>query len=324
MSIQLCVYNPQTTFIDVIDSSVLFSSVVSTNAVAGVDIPAGSLVHIQQIGQALVAVLADSEANTPAVGIVGQYSPAGSAITITFSGLVSRVVGSLSPSDVGSALYLSTMGGVSTTPGTLRQSVGILVVAGTSVATYIFSLNPSNSGGGSLTPVGEYVAGVRDGVNTTFLLSSVPLTGSLILQSNEQVLTIGVSYSVSGRTITWLTTPPLAGDSVYANYFTGSTPSVYPNIVLADTDGGAPFTLFSANGQLLVAAGGTGAVANIKLTEPISGAVLTVAITDGQIETLLIGGVGVASVPLTDTILYQTNFLLTAFNDGAEITLKLT
>lgn len=65
----------------------------------------------------------------------------------------------------------------------------------------------------------EEVSGTKDGVNKTFSLSYTPITNSLSLYLNGQLLLEGLSkdYTLSGLEIT-LTDAPSSGESVYAIY----------------------------------------------------------------------------------------------------------
>lgn len=136
----LCVFNPTTTLIDVIDSSSVLSSVVSISAIAGNNITAGGLVHIQQTGGVTTAVSADATLNLAAVGFSTAAAAAGSTVSVSISGVVTIPTGSLVQANVGSPLYLSSGGSVSLTVGALPQIVGTLVSIGPSgFSTFVYN-----------------------------------------------------------------------------------------------------------------------------------------------------------------------------------------
>lgn len=70
--------------------------------------------------------------------------------------------------------------------------------------------------------VQETPGGVIDGSNTTFVLSQVPLAGTLQFFKNGVLQLLVQDYTISGYTIT-TTTPPLItpppADTLYAVYF---------------------------------------------------------------------------------------------------------
>lgn len=64
----------------------------------------------------------------------------------------------------------------------------------------------------------ENPAGVVDGVNVTFTLSSTPISGaSVILWSDASPMRQGIDYTIAGVTITY-TVAPATGTDVYAYY----------------------------------------------------------------------------------------------------------
>ena len=69
-----------------------------------------------------------------------------------------------------------------------------------------------NLGGYVATPAqfvdDETPTGLIDGVNTVFVLSKTPLTGSLKVYVNGQRVRVTEDYTFSGRIITFLTAPP--------------------------------------------------------------------------------------------------------------------
>jgi hypothetical protein len=88
-------------------------------------------------------------------------------------------------------------------------------------------------------------AGLVDGGNTAFTLSGVPDPAtSLTVYRNGVLQKVGQDFSLSGRQITFLATPPQPGDTLLASYrLTGgndTTPQLYPNPqVLCSGLGGA-------------------------------------------------------------------------------------
>ena len=76
-----------------------------------------------------------------------------------------------------------------------------------------------SGGSGPGVPIGEVPAGTIDGANAIFTLTQTPISGSLLLQSNGTILKPALGYTLSGLTITYLTTYiPQVGDILYANY----------------------------------------------------------------------------------------------------------
>ena len=76
---------------------------------------------------------------------------------------------------------------------------------------------------------GEIPSGAVNGVNTAYTLTATPVSGTLLVQLNGQVLEPGVGYTASGSAITITRGAPQAGDAVYANYLvTASSGTMTP------------------------------------------------------------------------------------------------
>jgi hypothetical protein len=72
-------------------------------------------------------------------------------------------------------------------------------------------------GGAGGLPQSEVPSGAVDGVNAEFVLSSIPVAGSLVLTVNGLVQVVG--YSRLGQTVTFdAEAIPRAGDHVFAIY----------------------------------------------------------------------------------------------------------
>jgi hypothetical protein len=78
---------------------------------------------------------------------------------------------------------------------------------------------PGVPGTGGGIYVDEIPSGVMDGANTIFILSQMPINGTLSLHLNGIKQKSGVSYdyTISGTVITY-NEPPQAGDTLYADY----------------------------------------------------------------------------------------------------------
>jgi hypothetical protein len=116
----------------------------------------------------------------------------------------------------------------------------------------------------SYQAVAQAPSGVINGSNTAFTLTGSPVTGTMVLQLNGQVLTQGIGYSITGTGITTAAAPQV-GDTLYANYFATTSSSVYAptsEVVAGPEDGhntafvlaGVPESqslILQLNGQIL-------------------------------------------------------------------------
>jgi hypothetical protein len=85
---------------------------------------------------------------------------------------------------------------------------------------------PCGTGGGSSGTFvdAEVPSGAMDGVNLTYLLANTPGPGnSLTFFQNGLLLTSGVDYSLSSRTVTLTGAPPQTGDLLIASYRVSAT-----------------------------------------------------------------------------------------------------
>lgn len=79
-------------------------------------------------------------------------------------------------------------------------------------------------GGGGSSPTfvdNDAYTGSINGSNTAFVLTATPITGSVYVWKNGQLMTPSVDFTLSGTTVTF-TTAPLTGDSVVISYRTSS------------------------------------------------------------------------------------------------------
>ena len=128
---------------------------------------------------------------------------------------------------------------------------------------------------------GETPSGTLNGSNTQFTLANTPVAStSVSIWRNGLFQRYGVDFSVSGNTITFLGTPPQAGDVLRTSYRTGSVSGV--NFVDAETPTGtangsnATFTLASTPspaGSLAVYRNGLRMALNVDYT--LSGSTIT-------------------------------------------------
>lgn len=75
-----------------------------------------------------------------------------------------------------------------------------------------------------------------------------------------------------------------------------------PSLVLTDTVSVSPVTIFLANGQIMVAAGGSSPSSNPVLLDSVGGAPFTLTVDAGQLELSAGGSRGVASLSFQDTL----------------------
>jgi hypothetical protein len=89
---------------------------------------------------------------------------------------------------------------------------------GTTPVVLLDQAMPGAGGGAGYTPVQASTnVGTITGSGTTWNLPSMPVSGSLVLQRNGQVLTPGLGYSISGAVIT-LATSLGSSENLNANY----------------------------------------------------------------------------------------------------------
>lgn len=63
------------------------------------------------------------------------------------------------------------------------------------------------------------LTGTKDGANTVFTFPDVPITGTEIIFLNGVKLKRDTDYTISGSTVTIITTIPISGDHLEASYF---------------------------------------------------------------------------------------------------------
>lgn len=100
---------------------------------------------------------------------------------------------------------------------------------------------------------GETPSGTLNGTNTTFTLSQTPFpASSLELYRNGLVQTVGIDYTISGQTITFLgADTPISGDVLEAYYRTNTGTTATGNFADAEIPGG---TINGANLTFTLAA----------------------------------------------------------------------
>jgi hypothetical protein len=128
------------------------------------------------------------------------------------------------------------------------------------------------SGGVGLMPFGEVPIGTVDGTNRVFTLTYPP---TLPTVWNNYSLIPGVSYSISGQTITYATAPRPGIDNIYATYWT--TAGLAPSTNLTPPTVNLNITGVGTGATFSLSAGSTAQAGTITLnsgTSPFGGSVL--------------------------------------------------
>jgi hypothetical protein len=170
-----------------------------------------------------------------------QVPPSSNSLSVS-AVRVSSATGSGSSSGSGSS---TGSGNYATLPIAISQ-VTNLSASLSQINLSIASLQSSISGLGSSASSGvgfvdgETPSGTLNGVNATFTLAQTPApASSLELYRNGLVQTVGVDYSLSGNTITFLTADiPGAGETLQAYYRTASGTGATINFADAEIPGG--------------------------------------------------------------------------------------
>jgi hypothetical protein len=170
---------------------------------------------------------------------------------------------STSPGGSGSSIGNGSSGGVqyATLPVALNQVSGLsaaLASINNAIATLTSQLGTAGSSNSNAAFVdAETPAGTFDGANTTFTLSKIPFpASSLAVYRNGVLQTLGVDYTVSGATVTFLAgSAPKASDLVSTYYRVSGVSTVASFVdfeVPAGTIDGNNLTFTLANAPLPV------------------------------------------------------------------------
>jgi hypothetical protein len=236
----ICVFNPTTTLIDVVDSSTLLPAASTVSAIAQVNLAQGALVNLSQAQAStpLLASLADASLGLPAMGYVVSPMTAGLTTPVSMTGVVTVAPGNFTVANIGATVYLSTAGTFSLTPSTsLYQNVGTILTVTTSEAQIAFyGSNPAYTID-QLSTVAYIPAPVFNGeLSNSF---KITLTGNVTSSTFVNGGLLGkptyyfriVQDSVGGHTFVWPT-----------NVRNGGVPNPNPNArsvqaFALDTDG---------------------------------------------------------------------------------------
>jgi hypothetical protein len=93
-----------------------------------------------------------------------------------------------------------------------------------------------------------------------------------------------------------------AGQLVLGPLYVTVSGIIVSSLVLIDTVSGSPYTVFIANGQLMVAAGGTGGVDSLVLIDTATTDLFSLVVTSGNLTLNSGGSGGVTAVDFIDTI----------------------
>lgn len=80
---------------------------------------------------------------------------------------------------------------------------------------------PRGAPGNGVSVYNETPSGVRNGMNTNFMLASIPAVGSTAVYRNGLRQILGVDYTQSGASLSF-STAPLADDALTVDYLIGS------------------------------------------------------------------------------------------------------
>jgi hypothetical protein len=210
----ICIFNPTTTLIDVVDSTTIFPQPSTVFATAQVNLSQGSLVNLSQAQPTspLLATLADASSGLVANGYATSAGNAGTSVQISMSGVATAPVGSFTVANIGSSVYLSTAGTFSSSPNALLyQNVGTLLAINATQAQLAFYGPNSSFSPNRVLPVTFSTTPVFNGQLSN--LFKLTLTGNVTSSTfvNGGMLEVSTYYfrflqdSAGGHSFAWPT-----------------------------------------------------------------------------------------------------------------------